>query len=104
MGKTQPGITIDENIWKKFKKKFNENASVKVEELMRSCIESEEIPKILPAENIESLTLGNANTWSINYNNNNLSIMNTAFNCSSSCSYSSDGSSGTGDFRNIKIE
>jgi hypothetical protein len=78
--KMQPGITVDSNVWKAFKEKFDANASQEVERLMRMAVESPSTsPSFasLPSAAVNSISLPSAGTWQINYSFNGINISNT---------------------------
>ena len=95
--KMQPGITVDEEVWKEFKNKF-ENASQAVENLMRLAIGSpSDVPSFasMPSAMVNSITLPDAGSWSFTYNANAVVASNNAT-AGGTTTYSLTNHSGTG--------
>jgi len=105
MGKIKPGLSIDEEIWKQFKEKFSSNASKKAEELFKEALEIE-IPNILNACEINSVTIPNSSEWSFKYSEGSINLdHNVSYSCVDNGSDFADiTSSYTTDLKDIIIE
>jgi hypothetical protein len=88
MRKIKPGITIDPEVWKQFKKKYKGAISKEIENLMRLSLSSETKLKTQSSENISSLILTDPKKWSVSFSDDNLKIQNTCFNTNESSSIS----------------
>lgn len=73
--KVKPGITIDKDVWEKFKQNYP-NASEMVETLMREANHSKNSRVTMNYAN--SVTIQNAPDWNISYSANNITLTSSA--------------------------
>jgi hypothetical protein len=81
--KIHPGLTIDPKVWEPFKKKYSNNVSQAVEDLMKQALYPPGEPQeILSSAAVNSISIQDAASWTANYSAGALNLTNT------SCCYS----------------
>jgi len=80
--KMQPGITVNGKIWEKFKKKYNKNASQKVEELMKASLESETLAALFSSNGVETISFQDPSKWNLSFSDSKIQLTNISYSCS----------------------
>ena len=80
--KMQPGITVDENVWKEFKEKYSKNASQKVEELMKAALEAEQPAALFSSNGVENVSFVNPDQWNLSFTDSKIQLTNMSYSCS----------------------
>jgi hypothetical protein len=82
--KMQPGISVDPEVWKKFKEKYDKQASKQIEQFMRMAIENDRIDTI-STDGINSIALSDPSSWNISYSSSHINV---SYSCANDISYS----------------
>lgn len=78
----KPGVTVDREVWEKFKEAAGENASQTLENLMRvynsmASTGTAGSIEVISSQNLASVSLENPDQWSVNYCAGALNLTNT---------------------------
>lgn len=98
--KIKPGITIDKEVWEKFKEKYP-NSSQAVQNMMQQALDVDELPKSFTSEGVASITFSNPENWSMSWGGDNVKLSNVSY---SSNDIASQVTNQDFDWKNIKIE
>lgn len=98
--KIKPGITIDKEVWEKFKQKYP-NSSQAVQNMMQQALEAGELPQAFTSERVATITFSNPENWSMSWGGDNVKLSNVSY---SSADVANQGSNQDFSWKDIKIE